>query len=378
MTIRVLHVITGLEDGGAEGVLYQLLSHVGRRADHQVVSLTSEGRYGPLIRALGVPVTCLNFPRGRLSLQGLWQLWRLLRREKPTVVQTWMYHADLVGGVLARLSGCRSLYWNVRHSTHVGGATGRSTGWVIRACARLSGWLPRRIVSCARQAIAVHKALGYRGEFVLIPNGYDLVRWRPDGGARARTRAALAVDDETVLVGLVARYNPQKDHATLLSALAAVVASDRAVQCVLVGSGCSEHNRELCERIEALGLTDHVRLLGPRDDIPDLLNGLDLHVLSSRFGEAFPNVVAEAMACGTACVVTRVGDAPAIVGDTGWVAEPGDPRSLQLALESALRECRTDPSAWAARKEAVRARIRDRYSMEAMVEAYRELWEGHE
>lgn len=375
-SISVLHIITGLENGGAESTLYRLLCRVEDPGRHWVVSLGSRGHYGPLLEQIGVRVLPLDFPRGWVRLHGLWQLWRLLRQQKPEVVQTWMYHADLVGGVLARLAGCRNLYWNVRHSNHESGATGRSTHWVIRLCAWLSGRLPRRIVCCARAAIAVHQALGYRGDFVLIPNGYDLQALRPDPAERTRMRSALGIDDETLLLGMVARYNPQKDHAALLTALAGLVASDGAVQCVLVGNGCIADNPELQAQIDALGLADRVRLLGPRDDIPALLNALDVHVLSSRFGEAFPNVVAEAMACGTPCVVTRVGDAATIVEATGWVADPGDRHSLQRALESALQEYRTDPAAWVARGQAARARIETCYSIEAMVEAYQQLWEG--
>ncbi|MBX6334886.1 glycosyltransferase, partial [Candidatus Saccharibacteria bacterium] len=178
--MRLLHIITGLNDGGAEAVLYRLIMH-DQDNEHGVVSLTGAGKYGPLLRAAGVPVWTLEMPRGRLTTRGLYTLWRLLRTQRPDVVQTWMYHADLVGGMLARLAGT-PVVWGIRNTTLEPGKSTRSTLWVARACARLSRWVPRRIVACAQAAVQVHAALGYdAARMMVIPNGYDLARFAPDG-----------------------------------------------------------------------------------------------------------------------------------------------------------------------------------------------------
>jgi len=368
----ILHIITGLEDGGAEAVLFRLCTH-GVAADHRVVSLTGEGKYGPLLQAAGVPVTCLGMPRGRISPKGLWQLYRLLRKEKPAIVQTWMYHANLVGGVVARAAGLRRIYWGIHHTTLVPGTTGSSTRFVDWLCARLSAFVPMSIVACAERARDVHIANGYTSEkFMVIPNGYDISVFCQDSSARASLRKELGIEPSTPVVGLVGRWDPQKDHRNLVVAVAQLRKKWSALQLVLVGTDCNQANSVLLQRLSDAGLSAGVHLLGRRADIPAIMNALDVHVLSS-YGEAFPNVVAEAMACGTPCVVTDVGDAALIVGDTGWVVPPRDPAALAKAMSTALSE-REDADKWSERQRAARQRIVDEFSLEAMVARYREVW----
>ena len=370
--MKVLHVITGLGDGGAEAVLHRLITH-DPHDEHQVVSLTGLGKYGPLLAERGVAVTALNMPRGRLTWAGVRGLWRAVRQARPDVIQTWMYHADLLGGVAGRLAGV-PVVWGVHNTTLEPGRSSRGTIIVARACGWLSRWAPRRIVVCAQAAVGVHAALGYdRARMVVIPNGYDLARFRPDGEARARLRREWAVPDDVPLLGMVARFDPYKDHPNLIAALGRLRQAGHVFRTVLVGTGVDAGNAALAQAVRSAGLHEEVRLLGPRADIPAVMNALDVHVLSSS-AEAFPNVLAEAMACGTPCVTTDVGDAVAIVGETGWVAPPRDAAALAGALEQALHAWRDAP-VWRARQRACRQRIEQRCSIEAMVQRYRSVWE---
>jgi glycosyltransferase involved in cell wall biosynthesis len=373
--LRVLHVITCLDDGGAEASLYRLCTHDGENR-HVVVSLMDAGKYGPLLRAAGIDVHCLGMPRGRFRPAALRQLWRLLRTQRPDVVQTWMYHADLVGGVVARLAGVRAMCWGVRNTTLEPSSSARGTIWVARACARLSRWVPRTIISCSREAARVHGALGYATDkFVVIPNGYDLTRFAPDVAAQERLRAQWGVAADEPLIGMVARFDPAKDHATLLAALGRFARTGAAFNAVLVGTGMDASNAALRAAISAEKLDRRVRLLGRRDDVPAVMNALDLHVLSSR-AEAFPNVLAEAMACGTPCVTTDVGDAALIVGDTGWVVPPRDTEALAAAIGEALRERADCAGHWQARRRAARERVAGEFDIERMVAAYRAVWQA--
>lgn len=372
--MNVLHIITGLNDGGAEAVLYRLCTH--DRADrHSVISVTGMGKYGPMLEAIGVPVTALNMPRGTVTLSGFRALWKCLRAAKPDVIQTWMYHADLLGGVAARLAGHRNVVWGIRHSTLEPGKNPRSTMAVARICAFLSRLVPRRIICCAEKAASVHGALGYdRSLMEVVPNGYDLAVFSPNPAAGLAVRQSLGKGNEERVIGFVARFDPQKDHDNLLLALRRLADRGLCPLCLLVGTEMDEHNAVLLERLRDLRLLDRVRLLGRRNDIPAVMNAMDLHVMSSS-SEAFPNVLAEAMACGTPCVSTDVGDAALIVGDTGWIVPPSDPDALADAIEQALQE-REHPE-WQARKHAARQRVQSRFSIERMVDNYRAIWFQH-
>lgn len=369
---RVFHVIVGLGDGGAEGVLSRLCSKANS-VSHHVVSLTDEGKYGDIIRKLGVPVTCLNMPQGRVTLKGLWRLWRLLYKERPTVVQTWMYHADFLGGVIARLAGVEKIFWNIRHTTLDADDSKRSTIFVARLCARISHWVPTAIVCCAEKAVEVHRELGYASKkLMVIPNGYDLRRFFVDDSARVRLHVEWGVD-QGWLLGMVGRFNPQKDHKNFLSALAELKCRGVDFYAVLIGRELDESNQQVLSWLNQMGLEGNVRLLGQRTDIADVMNALDVHVLSSSFGEAFPNVLAEAMACGTPVVTTDVGDAALIVGDTGWVVPPQNHLALADALLAAHKAI-SHPEEWGARRAAARQRIEENFSLAHMVASYEALW----
>lgn len=368
---RVVHVIAGLGDGGAEMVLARLV-RADHGREHVVVSLTDEGRHGPALRAAGVAVHALGQRRGRFT-PGAWlRLVRLLRALRPDVVQTWMYHADLLGGLAARAAGVRAVAWGVRSV----GVDSASTRLVVRLCALASHVVPRRIVCVSQEGARLHGRLGYAGgKLVVIPNGYDTAALAPDPVAREALRREWGCVPQTTVLGLVARWNVLKDHATLLAAFARLVAPDGVDAClVLAGDGMEAGNAELAGLIGRHGLAGRVRLLGPRADVAAVMSALDLHVLSSRV-EAFPNVVAEAMCCGTPCIVTDVGDAALIVGDTGWVVPPGDPAALAAAMGSALA-ARAGAEAWARRRADARASIVARFGLSAVVESYARLWSG--
>jgi len=372
--LKVLHIITGISSGGAETVLCRLTA-ADKDNTHQIVSLT-DCRASETSNGFGdVPVLTLHMSRGRRVVKGLLILYRLIRSSKPDVVQTWMYHADLVGGAIARLGGRRQVVWGIRNYSLDSRKTSFSTRVVAWLCGVLSRMVPHKIVSCAHHAVQAHVEIGFdRKKMVVIPNGYDLTELAPSPAARARRRTEWGIGSDTLLFGMVARWDPLKDHANLIRGLAHLQKQlSEEWCCILIGSGMTDSNSEAARLLEQWGLRPRVRLLGSSSDIASVMNALDIHVLSSA-GEAFPNVVAEAMACGTPCVVTDVGDAALIVGDTGWVVPPGDSIGLGCALLQAATELRGSED-WRLRKAAARQRIVANFSLEKMVHAYRSVWE---
>ncbi len=370
--MKVLHVITGLHKGGAEGALVRLVTNDDAN-EHHVTALTGGGAHAAFLHSRGVPVHCLELPRGRLTLHALRACWRLVRDVRPDVIQTWMYHPDLIGGFLGRASGI-PVVWGLRTANLDPRDVSARTTAIIQLAAAMSRWLPHAIVSCSEEAARAHIARGYdRSRIVVIPNGYEVDRLAPDPAARSRLRAAWGVPETCFLAGMVARWDPLKDHTTLLAALEFFAATHTGDwRCALVGDGMAASNAPLMDLLARRGVRDRVLLLGPSDDIPGVMNALDVSVLSSVV-EGFPNVVAEAMACGTPCVVTAVGDAGLIVGDTGWVVPARDPQRMADALTAAAA-ARADGIAWSSRKSSCRTRVVARFSIDRMVAAYRDAW----
>lgn len=370
--MTILHIITGLNDGGAEAVLYRLCTADSGQS-HHVISLMDRGKYGPMLEAVGIPVTAIGLPRGRLTLAGFWRLRCAIRDLRPDAVQTWMYHANLVGGFAARLAGERNVTWGIHHTTLDPKQSRRSTILVAKTCALLSRRIPSQIVCCAEKSREVHVTLGYdAARMRVIPNGYDLSVFKPDLQAGAALRQELGLAAEAPVIGFVARFDPLKDHHNLLQALAILRARGIAPACLLIGAGIEPENHQLVDWVAKTVPGGQVCLLGRRSDIPAVMNALDLHVMSSS-SEAFPNVLAEAMACGTPCVSTDVGDAAAIVGTTGRIVPPRDPAALAMAIADMLA-ARAAPD-WSSRRAAARTHVAENFSLARMVEAYHSAWD---
>ena len=367
---EVVHIITGLNNGGAEGTLYRLCTH-SESPKSLVISLSGEGLYARKLHEMGVEVVCLNMQKKLFNiLIGFLRLLIILIRSKPRVVQTWMYHADLLGGIAARLVGIKRVYWGIRSTFLPAFGTSRI---VAQICAKLSKFVPHMIVCCAESALKEHVRLGYEcNRMCVIDNGFEFSNLCPDIGLRNSFRKKIEIGPGELVLGLVARFNSQKDHANLFHALQYLKKQDVAPTLILVGPGMEPDNLELLELIAYYELELRIELLGPQDDIALIMNGIDLHVMSSR-SEGFPNVLVEAMACGCPCVSTDVGAAAYILDNTGWLVPPEDPEALGDAIKQALHQIYTEN--WPRRCNLVQESVRDRFNIEKMVTNYRNVWQ---
>ncbi|MES3016270.1 MAG: glycosyltransferase [Bacteroidota bacterium] len=369
----ILHIITGLEDGGAEAVLYRLITN-DSSCKHTVISLMGPGKYGPLLAQKGFTVYSLNMRKGHVTRTGLTFIWECLQNNKYDILQTWMYHADLVGGIIGRFAGITQIYWCIHNSTLVRGQTHWKTLMVTKLCAALSYVVPKKIISCAQRAIEANVSQGYAAsKFCLVPNGYDLSLFKPDIFKRKTLREKWQIGDSAFLIGIVARFDPQKDILNLIKALGLVKKRGIDFHLMMVGVGMESSNEELRGWINSSEIEERVILLGQQDNIPEIMNGLDLLTLSSKYGEAFPNVLCEAMACGTPCIATNVGDVSVIISDYGWVVPPESPDLLANAIIQASDEWK-DQLLWASKKEEARRHIEENFSIQTMVASYHKVW----
>ncbi len=371
---RILFLTTGLYAGGAELMLLRLLSRLDRqRFMPSVISLIQLGPVSEKIKQLEIPVRSLGMQPGRPNIASIWRLVRWLRRDRPHIMQTWMYHADLLGGLAALLAGRIPIAWGVRHSDPLTQGYGPLTVPTVKLCARLSRWIPKRIVCCSEASRQAHVAFGYAvDKMLVIPNGVDLTALRPDPEARRVARQALAIPTEAPVIGLVGRFHPQKDHQNFVQAARLIFSKRPSVHFVLCGEGVTWDNVELAAWIDQAGIRANFRLLGRREDVPQLMASFDLATSSSCFGESFANVVSEAMSCGVPCVVTDVGDSAHIVGRTGIVVPPRDAAALAQAWERMLdlsREQLVQTGLQA------RQRIKDHFDLPQIVDRYQTLFD---
>jgi glycosyltransferase involved in cell wall biosynthesis len=375
-----MHVITGLTTGGAETMLLKLLSAASGNMEHVVVSLGDKGTIGPHIAALGVPVHCLGLKRNAPNPFKALSILRLARRIDPQLIQGWMYHGNLMASMAASgLPKTKSreqvpVLWNIRQTVY----DLRNERWLTAKLIRLGAHFsarPAAIIYNSQTSAGQHETLGYRaGKRVIIPNGFDGQVLRPDDAARKAVRAELGVADDNILIGLVARYHPMKDHAGFLRAAAMVAQDHPQVRFALAGTGVSAKQPQLAEGLKQNGLQDRVTLLGERSDIPRLNNGFDISCSASAWGEGFSNAIGEAMACGVPCAVTDVGDSAYLVGDTGLVVPPREPQTLADAIVRLIYMGSVGRRQLGAK---ARKRIETEYSLRAIVQRYENLYRTH-
>jgi glycosyltransferase involved in cell wall biosynthesis len=368
----IVYVTTGLESGGAEMVLYKLLSHLdSQRFQVAVVSLIEPGILGAKFQAAGIPVYSIEMKRQIPTLPALWRLMQTIRKLQPDLIQGWMYHGNLAAQLVNFALGNQlPVTWSIHSSIAPQILANLKRKALIEMGHKLSHF-PAQILFVSQASQQQHQAVGYHPQNCLtIANGFDTKIFCPNPAARVELRVNLGLSPETMIIGAIARYHPVKDHPNFLRAAALLHQNYPDVHFILAGDNIDRSNQTLQLLIQELNLTERVHLLGANRDIPTLMAGLDL-VTSASYSEAMPIVIGEAMSCGVPCVVTDVGDSGLLVGDTGTVVPPQDAPALAAAWQKAIELGSTERSALGA---AARERIIEHYSLAAMVDRYESLY----
>lgn len=333
---KYLHIITSLDIGGAETMLLRLIKHKSNLVQSTtVISLTNNGKIGEALEEIGVKVICLEIKSWSSVFKALLKLKKIIRNERPTIVHTWMYHANIFGGIAAYLAKSQNIIWSIRRSELTINES-LSTFIVMKIGAIFSSIIPKSIVHVAESGLKNHQKYGYKSNNTLvIPNGFDLEKLKYDQIARKKIRNELNLNDNQILIGCVGRFHVSKGYETLISSSANVLKLHKNVKYLLIGRNLDKENSILIEWINKTGFSENFIMVGEKHNIPEYMNAMDVFCLSS-ITEGFPNVLGEAMASGLPCVATCVGDVEKITGDTAILIEPNNNELLSKGLNKIL------------------------------------------
>lgn len=371
--MKVLYITTGLYTGGAEVMLYQLLTRINREKFSPVVlSLMNNGTIGELIQSLDIPVHTIDMEPGKPTFVAAWKLIRTVNQIKPDIIQGWMYQGN-VAAQFANLFNFKKIpvIWCIHHSIN----SLKSEKILTQILIKLGIWISKlndKVVFVSENSKKQHEALGYYPDNAcVIPNGFDTSHFQPSQETKYKFRSELGLETNTFLIGLICRYHPMKDHANFLKAAALLSQKFPHARFILAGRDVDYSNQSLLQLIEDLGISNKVYLLGERRDTSNIFSALDVLSVSSAYGEAFPLVIGEAMSCDIPCVVTNVGDSGWIVGNTGRVVEPRNPEALADAWQDLIA---IGLEARQALGKAARERIINYFSLEKIVSQYEKLY----
>jgi glycosyltransferase involved in cell wall biosynthesis len=338
--IKVVFLIRSLGQGGTERQLATLTPRLNKdRFEATVITFYPDGKFGAELAANNVKVLNLN-KRGRWDIFGfLWRLVSELKRIRPDILHSYLVEPNLVAAFIKPLVPSTRIVWGVRGSNR----DLAGYDWFVRMNFRLQAAASRfadLIIFNSNEGRDNYSHLRFPPHRSLVIHpGIDTDEFRPDRHLGITVRKTWDVAERTILIGVVGRFDPIKDHRTFVKA--AALLSAEVIDCcfVFVGNGPADYVTSLRRTVADYKLSDRVIWAGPRSDMPAVYNALNIACLSST-SEGLPNAVAEAMSCGIPCVVTDVGDAALLVGETGFVVPPRDPEALAAALKKCIENLR--------------------------------------
>ncbi|MGK7950827.1 MAG: glycosyltransferase [Xenococcaceae cyanobacterium] len=371
---KILYITTGLSTGGAEMMLYNLLVKFDRRKFSPIViSLMDKGRFGEAIEKLDIPVYSLGMNRRTPSFQTITKLIKIVNNLQPDLIQGWMYHGNIAAQFISLLSKQKiPVLWSIHHSLH----SLSSEKFLTQTLIKLGGFTAkfvRQVAFVSEKSQLQHAKLGYPPQnSCIIPNGFDTSLFQPSTEIRKQFRQELGLPSNALLIGSIARYHPMKDHANLLRAAKILLSNYPEAYFILVGTDVDKENATLTNLIAELDISEGIYLLGERRDIPQIMPALDIVTSSSAFGEAFPLVLGEAMACAIPCVATDLGDSAWIIGDTGKIVPIQNPKALATAWQELIA---LGAEGRKTLGEAARNRIINNFSLDSVVAQYQSLYQ---
>ena len=370
MSKKIVHIIIGLNVGGAELMLKRLVLHSQKKGNfhHEVISLTDLGLIGKDLKESGIRVYTLNM-KSVLSLFSIYfSLKKLLKEIKPNIVQTWMYHADFLGGMAAKSLGIQKIIWGIR-TTDVTQGSSRLTIGLRKVCARLSYSIPTDIVCAAHVSKDVHTKVGYdANKMHVIPNGFELDKLVATEEDRNKIRQEFNIQRDAIVIGSVGRFNVVKNQKFFVEVANQLVKTYPNIIFMLVGRDNTTENNELMNWLKEYNLINNFRLLGQRSDIPHCLKAMDIFCLHSKT-EGFPNVLGEAVIMGLIAVSLDIGDAKFLLNNSEFISD-------QEGMPDKFLHIIKNYEYYKSKVELNKINIIDKFEINKVVAVYEKLYNG--
>lgn len=359
---NIMFLTRSLCFGGAERQLVLLARGLAERGHSvSIVLFYNEGELLQDLEGTNVKVHVLR-KKGRWDLIGFMRsLYGLVKTVNPDVIHGYLVVPNIIS-VMLKMMGCRqTMVWGVRASD----MDFKNYDWTAGVTFKLSCILSRfadLIIANSYAGKEFHQLNGYpASKTIVISNGIDTETFKPDEQSRKRLRNEWGIADDVSLIGIVARIDPMKNYELFIDAARELIKCQKGVRFVCVGDGAEAYRDRLREQARDIEQSGHLIWAGKRSDMPAVYNALDIFTSCSATGEGFPNVIGEAMSCGTPCVVTNVGDSSYVVGEYGVVLSDRTVDSLTRAWDSCLADKKLRSS------HATRQRILDNFTPEVLV-----------
>ena len=368
MSRKIVHLITGLNTGGAENMLHKIVSNSDKEHfTHIVISLMGKGSFGEKLENLGFKIYTLNMKKRLSSIKAFIKLIKILKQEKPDVLQTWLYHADFLGLIAGKICKIKKIIWNLRCSNMDMKQYGFSSRLLIKILTFLSK-KPDAIIFNSYTGKDYHQKIGYQNSnWIYIPNGFNTLLYKPNQEAKKALKQQLGLSETCFVIGHIARFDPMKDHKTFIKACNIAIKQEPKLNVVMIGRNINDKNLELANEITKTDCANNFYLLGEIPHLADYYPLFDVFCLSSAFGEGFPNVIGEAMSCGVICIATDVGDAQNIIDNTGFIVKPKDADELAKTIINTIKLNQKDKDNLS---QKARVRIENEFSITTITKKY--------
>ena len=370
----VCHIISSMSHGGAQQVLARII-RADNSVNHEIISLLNLGRYGNELVNEGYNILSLNMNKFSLNIRKIYSLYKIIKEKKYILIQTWMYHADLIGGIIGYLLD-KKVYWNIRNSDLNPLWSSYTTIVIQKFCSILSRKIPNKIISCSHRAKEIHSKIGYdNNKFKVIDNGYDLNEIKFDSILRKNFREKFEIKDNEFIFGMVARWDPQKDFSNLIQSIELFFDhnQDAKVKIFLAGPHIENNNIDLTKLIKKK-IKKNIFLLGNIKNVIHFMNGIDCHLLSSAGNEGFPNVIGEAMACELPCISTDVGDISKLIYDKNWIVPTKSPDVFAQKMKEIYQLAYNNIGIFNKIKKNNREHIMNNFEIKKMIQSYHSSW----